>query len=440
MSQLRKYRGLVTLALVAVLVLALLWMLAVPSQTQTAEHPLSAFEPGPHGLRALYLLGRRMNLNVRLGTTSPDLLSGAGTIVIGAEGHTAGAPLPAPLQIDENDIWTLLDRGMHVLYLSPVETLPNAPGGKAPASHKSQSAVEEPSNDPAARSSEASSQPDSLGKEATTVSEQIPFEMAEDGTVTFRVGNIDSPFFASARTLEAPGFDLGGESRWKLWKRLAGSAQQVYWLGETGKPFLAVYQASRGKLVALFVSEVLINDNIARADNVVFAYNLLQQVDSPLGTYFLESIHGHYRSSVGLTNLLVFTSWGHLIILAAIAVLMSLMAQVFPLGRKRATHREQFPSPIERVRAQAQLWRRSGMFVPAMHFALDCSCPGKAGTDETTRSLSRVLTAAGISRQHIHEIEQAMAGQHKLGATARKEMIRAYGVALRKRGHQQTRI
>jgi len=413
--------SLIVLAAVGIGVLALLWMLAVPSRTGLAERSLSAFESGPHGLRALYLLGRRMNLNVALGTTSVSLLTGAGTIVIGPEELLAGVPfLP---EFDESTVWKLLDRGIDVLYLAPIDELPQ------PDEKESNAPTDDEETPPAA-----------TGDEVDTAGTRVSYELNEDGSARFHVGPADSAFFSDAETLEVASIDLEQDSRWKLWERLEGRAQKVFWLGDTGKPLLTVYQGARGKLVALFASEILTNDNIGRADNVVLAYNLLRELDSPLGTYFLESIHGYHRASVGFTNLLVFTTWGRLVILAAIAVFLALMPQVFPLGRLRSGHRQLWPSPVERVRAQARLWQRGGMFAPALRFAVNCALRGEADARDSVPGFGRLLAASKAPRERVRELEEVVSGRRKPDAAARRELIRAYGLALRQRGHRQPYI
>jgi len=437
-GQLSKYRGLIAVGVLGIVVLTLLWMLAVPGQQRVAQRSLSAFEAGSNGLRALYLLGRRMNLNVSLGTTPLDLLTGAGTVVIGPE--DVDLPFPGQPEFTEKDIWKLLDRGTDVLYLAPV------PAWQPPESGDEASPPDmEPADSPeemvhrSLDDEELGTQPEGSSQSAVA-GQRIALEKGEQGAVTFHVGEIDSEYFAGATTLRVSEADMDSDRRWNLWKSMASGAQEVYWLGDTGKPLLAVYQGPRGKLVALFVSEILTNGNIGNADNVVLGYNLLKESDSPLGTYFLESIHGHHRSSVGLTNLLVFTSWGRLLVLAAIAVLIALMQQVFPLGRKRVAPRDRFPSPLERVHALAQLWRRGKMFVPAMRFALACTMLGESEAGKTPQRLRDLLRNAGGRDRSIQAFEETLMGKLRPTGSQRSEMIRLYARALSQRGPLQPYI
>jgi hypothetical protein len=288
-----------------IIVLAVvLGIYAIRSADYAPENPLSATAKTPLGMNALYLLLREEGVKADFFGQELALLPPDATLVVGDD----AAATPIASAVEKAEIWRAAsDNGHTVIYMPAISGKNFTPFTKADGGGKEPSTAASPASYPA--------EPRAKLPGSTKVYD-LPWQVDETGYMHINTAGIASPLFAGVTELQAGGLSPLDLKPLAESKELLSSAREVYYFKGTGRPFLVITQLNNGTWVQANASELFTNRDIGRADNAVFAYNLMSR-ETKGELWFLESIHGYAAGGVGPVALLFFSWWGQLILLAA---------------------------------------------------------------------------------------------------------------------------
>lgn len=380
------------------------------------ENALSATAKTPLGMNALFVLLKDNGVEVNYFGQDLALLPPGATLVVGDDAPA----MPIASTLERADYTkAALERGNTVIYLPPVSGKNFTSFPKAAEEAKAAGAKPEAADvkDKAALPAEI------MPKTPKGVKvHELPWEIDDGGYIHITVDVISDPVFAGVHKLTGGGLSPYDIKPLDASRNALESAKSIYVFEGTSRPFLVVYELGKGKWIDASASELFTNRDIGKEDNAVFAYNLLHQHEGE-GVWFLESIHGYAAGGVGAPTLLFFSWWGQLILLLAFCALLFFLKQMFPLGKDIETPLIVFPSTLERVRAQAELWRHGRQARAAMRFGLAYALG--LGADDAPRQLAAWLTEEGKPPAEAQQLAAEMlAGR---GARISPEAMRAYG-------------
>ncbi len=392
--------GLIVLAALAVL--AIVFVAVWRPGEYAPENPLSATAKTPLGMNALYQLLRNNGVKADYYGHSLGILPREVTLVVGDD--FAG---PRTYEwVEAEELWELVENnGNTVIYLPPMETK----GFQARNPFEEETATEEGETPPLPAAPAPEETPAEMGPEVKCY--EIPWEIDEAGYIHLHTAGLPGKYFGGVTELQAGGFqpqqDVVALSEDE--KALA-TAQEVYFFENTDRPFLFVGRSGRGTWVAANVSELFTNRDIGRVDNAVFAFNLLSHHEGD-GLAFYEAIHGYVQPSVSPTALIFQTHLGQLILLALVGIVIILLPKMFPLGRDIERPVIEFPSTLERVRAQAEIWRQGGHLKSAQELAIS----SVLGIDlsEELDELESLLRQVGYPKSRAAHLARELAGPDK---------------------------
>jgi hypothetical protein len=402
-----KRNNLAAIAFIIVLAVVL-GIYAVRSADYAPENPLSATAKTPLGMNALYLLLREEGLKADFFGQDLTLLPLDATLVVGDDAPAT----PIASAVEKGEIWRAASENGHtVIYMPAISGKNFVPFTKLDGAAKGTTASSGPTGFPA--------EPRPKLPSETKVYE-LPWQVDETGYMHINTASIASPLFAGVNELQAGGLSPLDLKPLAESKELLSSAREVYYFKGTGRPGRVITQLNNGTWVQANASELFTNRDIGRADNAVFAYNLMSR-ETKGEIWFLESLHGYAAGGVGPVALLFFSWWGQLILLAAICGVLFLLPAIFPLGKDIETSAVVFPPTLERVRAQAEIWRHSKHQREALAFALANGLG--LGADGRALELARWLEEDGVAPSKAKILAQELvAGQGRLSP----EALRAY--------------
>jgi hypothetical protein len=380
------------------------------------ENALSATAKTPLGMNALYVLLKDNGVEVNYFGQDLALLPPGSTLVVGDDAPEK----PVASTLERADYTkAALERGNTVIYLPPVSGKDFASFSKMAEEAKSE--VVKPK---APEVKEAIVQPaEKMPKTPKGVKvHELPWEIDSDGYIHITVNGISDPVFAGVHKLTGGGLSPYDIKPLDASRNAIDSAKSIYVFKGTSRPFLVTYELGKGTWIDASASELFTNRDIGKEDNAVFAYNLLSQ-NQGKGIWFLESIHGYAAGGVGAPVLLFFSWWGQLILLLAFCLLLFFLKQMFPLGKDIETALIVFPSTLERVRAQAELWRHGRQSRAAMRFGLAYALG--LGAEDASRQLAAWLTEEGRTPAEAQLLATEMLTSG--GKRISPEAMRAYG-------------
>jgi hypothetical protein len=397
-----------------ILLAVVLGIYAVRSADYAPENPLSATAKTPLGINALYLLLREEGLKADFFGQDLTLLPPDATLVVGDDAPAT----PIASAVEKGEIWrTASENGHTVIYMPAISGKNFTPFARQDSAAKDAAASASPVNYP--------SEPRAKLPKGV-IAYDLPWLVDETGYMHINTAGIASPLFAGVNELQAGGLSPLDLKPLAESKDLLPSAREVYYFKGTDRPFLVISQLNNGTWVQANAAELFTNRDIGRADNAVFAYNLMSR-EAKGELWFLESIHGYAAQGVGPVALLFFSWWGQLILLAAICGVLFLLPVIFPLGKDIETSAIVFPPTLERVRAQAEIWRHSKQQREALAFALTNGL-GLSG-DDRGLELARWLEEEGVTPAKAKLLAQELiAGQGRLSP----EALRAYDRIMRR--------
>ncbi len=407
-------------ALIAILMVVVLLLAVIRPAGYRPENPLSAVAKTPLGMNALFLLLRDHGVSASFYGLTLDVLPPEKTLVVGDD--FAGERTYTWVEPDE--LWKLVEeQGNTVIYLPEIDDKEFQLRIESDNGSQTQPQGNAAAKDfPEARTE--------LGTEVACY--EVPWTIDDAGYARIYTSGLPRKYFAGTTMLEAGGFTPVEVEQLSLDERMIAAAREVYFFENTDRPFLIIGEAGRGTWVSCTVSELFTNRDIGRGDNAVFALNLLSQ-HAGSNLAFYEAIHGYSESSVGSTRLLLFTWWGQLILLGILSLVVVLLPRIFPLGRDIPTPVVLFPSTLELVRAQAELWRQAGQLEEALRFAFvnATGVDSLRGPDE----IAARLRSLGYPAQKASQLARSLTGgdrdrTRKLTA----EAIQAYDRILRRFG------
>ena len=412
----------VFIALGAVAVVAILLVSVWRPGRHAPENPLSATAKTPLGMNALYLLLRNNGLKADFYGLPLDVLPPDVTLVVGDD--FVGSVTYD--WVDADELWNLTEeRGNTIVYLPPMDSKNFS---DRTATEETES-VENPQEQapPAGQITEEIAA--EFGPDVALY--EIPWEIDEAGFIHLRTNGLPDKYFAGVTELQAGGFHpLEDVVPLSEDEKALATAQEVYFFEDTDRPFLFVGRSGRGTWVAANVSELFINRDIGRADNAVFAFNLLSHHEEG-GLAFYEAIHGYRQPAVGTTVLLFQTRAGQLVLLALLGVLILLLPMMFPLGHDIERPVIEFPSTLERIRAQAELWRQAGHLKSAQKLAVASVLGIDVSADIET--LVGLLRQIGYAEPKATHLALELTGQSETRRMS-GEAIRAYDRIMRRFG------
>ncbi len=380
------------------------------------ENALSATAKTPLGMNALYLLLINNGVEVNYFGQDMALLPPGSTLVVGDDAPA----MPVASELERADYTkAALERGNTVVYLPPISDKNFASFPKAAQEAKVAGAKPE-----AAEVKDKAAQPaEYMPKTPKGVKVyELPWEIDDGGYIHITVEGTSDPVFAGVHKLTGGGLSPYDIKPLDASRNAIDSAKSIYVFKGTSRPFLVTYELGKGRWIEASASELFTNRDIGKEDNAVFAYNLLSQNQGE-GVWFLESIHGYAAGGVGAPTLLFFSWWGQLILLLAFCLLIFFLKQMFPLGKDVETALIVFPSTLERVRAQTELWRHGRQTRAAMRFGLAYALG--LGADDAPRQLTAWLTDEGRTPAEAQQLAAEMlAGR---GTRILPEALRAYG-------------
>lgn len=380
------------------------------------ENALSATAKTPLGMNALYLLLKDNGVEVNYFGQDIALLPPGSTLVVGDDAPEK----PVASTLERADYTkAALERGNTVVYLPPISGKSFTPLPKT--------AEETNSTDSKPQTAEVKDKAllpaEIMPKTPKGVKvHELPWEIDGDGYIHITVKGISDPVFAGVQKLTGGGLSPYDIKPLEASRNALDSAKSIYVFKGTSRPFLAIYELGKGKWIDANASELFTNRDIGKEDNAVFAYNLLREHQGK-GIWFLESIHGYATGGVGAPTLLFFSWGGQLILLLAFCALLFFLKQMFPLGKDIETALIVFPSTLERVRAQAELWRYGKQTRAAMRFGLAYALG--LGADDAPRQLAAWLAEEGRTPAEAQQlaIEMLSSGSKRISP----EAMRAYG-------------
>jgi len=415
----RLYAALIALGAVA-LVAILLVSVWRPGR-HAPENPLSATAKTPLGMNALYLLLRNNGVKADFYGLPLDVLPPEVTLVVGDD-------FVGPVTynwIDSDELWKLTEeRGNTIVYLPPMDS----------KDFLAKSAAEKPEDAEGAQAQAplgVQSAEEKAELESEVARYEIPWEVDAAGYIHLHTGGLPEKYFGGVTELQAGGFHpLQDVVPLSEDEKALATAQEVYFFKDTDRPFLFVGRLGRGTWVAANVSELFTNRDIGRADNAVFAFNLLSHHEAG-GLAFYEAIHGHAQPAVGTTALIFQTRAGQLVLLVLLGILILLLPRMFPLGHDIEQPVIEFPSTLERIRAQAELWRQAGHLKSARKLAIQSVLGIDVNAD--SEALAGLLRQVGYPETKAAQLARELAGE---GETRRipGEAIKAYDRIMRRFG------
>lgn len=380
------------------------------------ENALSATAKTPLGMNALYLLLKDNGVEVNYFGQDLALLPPESALVVGDDAPA----MPIASELERADYTkAALERGNTVIYLPPVSGKDFASFPKAAEETKADGTkpiAAEVKNNAALPAEVMPKAPKGVKVQ------ELPWEIDGAGYIHITVDGITDPLFKGVHKLTGGGLSPYDIKPLDASRNALDSAKSLYVFKGTSRPFLAVYELGKGKWIEASASELFTNRDIGKEDNAVFAYNLLSQNQGD-GIWFLESIHGYAAGGVGAPTLLFFSWWGQLILLLAFCVLLFFLKHMFPLGKDIESALIVFPSTLERVRAQAELWRHGKQSRAAMRFGLAYALGIGAG--DAPRQLAAWLAEEGRTPAEAQQLAAEM-----LTSADRRispEAMRAYG-------------
>lgn len=415
MSSKRKQMMMAVALLVAV---AAIGAYAVRTAEYAPENALSATAKTPLGMNALFTLLKQHGINADYFGQALELLPKGATLVVGDD-----APLSHFTSMVEREDYTeaARGRGNTVIYLPPIshknfDAFAQSAGGETPAEPERLASTRPPA--------QRETLP-SLPLSAKVY--ELPWEIDSRGYIHISVEGMPEDVFTGVKKLTGGGLSPYGIKPLDGNSELAKGARAVYYFMNTNRPFLVESAIGQGVWVEVNASELFTNRDIGKDDNAVFAYNLLRAHEGK-GLLFLESIHGFAQGGVGATALLFFTWWGQLILLLTFCAFLYFLKAVFPLGKDIETPLIAFPSALERVRAQAELWRHGRHGYAALRYSI-ANALGLSGAD-ATKQLAVMLAQEGFSPVAAFKLAEEMMGAS--GRRVPQETLRAYGRILRR--------
>ena len=412
----RLYAALIALGAVAVV--AILLVSVWRPGRHAPENPLSATAKTPLGMNALYLLLRNNGVKADFYGLSLDVLPPEVTLVVGDD--FVGSVTYN--WIDSDELWKLTEeRGNTIVYLPPMDS----------KDFLAKNAAEEPEGARAQAPLGVQNAEEKAELEPEVARYEIPWEVDAAGYIHLHTGELPEKYFGGVTELQAGGFHpLQDVVPLSEDEKALATAQEVYFFKDTDRPFLFVGRLGRGTWVAANVSELFTNRDIGRADNAVFAFNLLSHHEAG-GLAFYEAIHGHAQPALGTTALIFQTRAGQLVLLILLGILILLLPRMFPLGHDIEQPVIEFPSTLERIRAQAELWRQAGHLKSAQKLAIQSVLGIDVNADSET--LVGLLRQVGYPETKAAQLARELAGE---GETRRipGEAIKAYDRIMRRFG------
>jgi|GEM_PF-2469000 len=413
----------VFIALGAIAALAVLLATVWRPGRHAPENPLSATAKTPLGMNALYLLLRNNGVKTDFYGLPLDVLPPHVTLVVGDD--FMGAVTYDWVGSDE--LWNLAEeRGNTIVYLPPMGSKDFS--GRTAAGEETENA-EGPQGQALTTAQIAEERATELSPDVSRY--EIPWDIDETGFIHLHTAGLPEKYFGGVSELQAGGFHpLQDVIPLPEDEKALATAQEVYFFQDTNRPFLFIGRSGRGAWVAANVSELFTNRDIGRADNAVFAYNLLSHHEEG-GLAFYEAIHGYRQPAVGATGLLFQTRIGQLVLLALLGVIILLLPRMFPLGHDIERPVIEFPSTLERIRAQAELWRQGGHLKSAQNLSIESVLGIDASGDP--EELVGLLRQVGYAEPRASQLAAELAGQRESRRMS-GEAIRAYDRIMRRFG------
>ena len=415
----RLYAVFIVLGAIAVLA-ALLVSVWRPGR-HAPENPLSATAKTPLGMNALYLLLRNNGVKADFYGLPLDVLPPDITLIVGDD--FVGSITYDWIGSDE--LWKLAEeRGNTIVYLPPM-------GSKDFSERTTADETEDAENPQGQALTTAQSAEEKAELSPEVARYEIPWEIDAAGYIHIRTSGLPEKYFGGVTELQAGGFHpLQDVIPLSEDEKALATAQEVYFFKDTDRPFLFAGRSGRGTWVAANVSELFTNRDIGRADNAVFAFNLLSNHEEG-GLAFYEAIHGYRQLAAGTTALLFQTRTGQVVLLALLGIIILLLPRMFPLGHDIERPVIEFPSTLERIRAQAELWRQAGHLKSAQRLSIESVLGIDAGGDP--EELVELLRQVGYAEPRASQLAAELTGQRETRRMS-GEAIRAYDRIMRRFG------
>ncbi len=460
--------------LLTAIIVSLVFSLSIKAQPHKADgEPLSAYSTGAKGIRALYLLAKRLKMRPVIHNRPLVLIPrGAFVVLTGSaknQSHKLFAPYPF---YDLQSITSQMEKGTSFLLLMPLpnETVDISSTGpqsvkrskvetksekndknllikneSIPNVEAKENMLKLKSNEHGARESDREVK---ISTNLHNIEErraeqrqkeqihskiyEVAWEKDEKGGMHIFLPKTSALFnevthIYIKRNIE----ELEYVSTY--YQNLLDSLDEVYILKGTLVPLLGAKSIESARLTILFISDILTNEEIGLVDNVVFANNLLQlRGEMPL--YFFHENARFYLPTVSVTSLLVSTKGGRALSILILIALVALLPRVFPLGRRLSLPIDKFPPETERIIALGNQMYKTDDFEGAFLFALSALSGKSPRTDNEQLNLLAYLTnEIEMSDEEFIAIQRILRENGELNRTEREFIISVYSKLLRKK-------
>lgn len=472
MKMLRQNLLLACLALLVTTLLVVLPILTGPSSR--AGKPLSARATNPEGLRALYLLMRKLGYPATIYMRSTALIPAGSKVVVPFSEISEGEDTTG-YSLDK--INQLLQRGVDVVIIGELNLTatslsnPNNPIGKSglpknaikniPLMDKaSASAPMAPREKwmysffPGSRNYCGYSEkpliktPGALGNNQQEEQDKLEGERTYEGPSAAKIHelfwNLDESgglhifpergrgVFQNVHELHTKGFNFDRAVTWNSMIERLGKFSEVYILSGTKIPVYATRLSQSGNLSVVFLADILTNKEIGLADNVIFAFNAIRPRGSGEGLYFLETVRGFYLSQTGATSLLFLTRYGRVLLALLGIILISVLPRVFPLGKHFTIREGKFPPEIEKVTALGNFLRKQKLLKDAFLFAIYTTFNVNLNLEaHDDASLALFFTQNGVETNLAQKTARALLSKDELTESEKRILLTTYAVLKR---------
>jgi len=439
--------------LLALITAAFLLLYLTAKPMGSSGGPLSVYSSGKTGIRALYLLSKRLGYKPVIHRQSPILVpKGAKAVFSQGWGLDAGSTEVLRSFIDK-----ALRRGQKLVYLAPMATEPlltenekeeqkmgdamkrqgmdkvNREGKSQGASMKAHSepgGADQPTPSKQEKNQKEPA-PAKLAKPPITRIYELEWRADREGvTITSANYSHTHRYLRDVNLLKSPTLEISELHTVSAWEKRLGEMDEVYVLEGTVKPILGVMRRGEGELVAVFAPHFLTNREIGLADNVVFAHNLIAPEGEPKARkdgrlYFLASMFGLRNLPIGVTGIFFFTPGGRIALFLLLAVIGFLLPRIFAVGRDYRADEDKFPSPNEKIMALGAMLNHQGLFKESFKAGISFLSPKLqfATADEFSNFLVREL---GMSENEARKAGDILFSEAKATSLERQALIEIY--------------
>ena len=440
------------LGLLSVVAFLLLYFTAKPIASYGES--LSVYSSGKTGIRALYLLSKKLGYKPVIHRQSPVLVP-KGAKAVFSQRWTGGADSTGLLRAS---IEKALRRGLKLVYLAPItseaflsqeQKKKHEKGGEANGqreaevrkNHGAGSAyIELPpeaskTNQPKPHKvKENHGKAIANGKSATSNSRKI-FELewrVDREGVTISTANYGDThkYLRDVNLLKSQTVAINELHSLSAWEKRLGEMDEVYVLEGTVKPILGVMRQGEGELIAVFAPHFLTNQEIGMADNVVFAHNLIvpegkHQAGKEKGLYFLTSMFGLRSLPIGVTGIFFFTAGGRIALFLLVVVMGFFIPRIFAIGRDYRVDEDRFPSPNEKIMALSTMLQNQKLFKESFRAGLLFLNPRLNFATEHEFS-NFLVSELGIRENEARRAANLLFSKAKPSPSEKQELIKIY--------------